>query len=150
MPTLVLFDLDGTLVDSKPGIERCAAYALAHLGLEPLGDDQLAEFIGPPLATSFAQLGLDDRLVDEAVRAYRAEYEARGLYEFSVFAGIESALGQLSERGARLGVATSKLTSLAREVLTAAGLAHYFEHVAGAELDGSRPDKTSVMAHSLD
>ena len=150
LPALVLFDLDGTLVDSKRGIERCAAAALAGVGLAPLSSAQLVEFIGPPLHESFADLGVAPDQVDDVVRRYRTVYEDRGVFEFDVFDGVADVLDELARRGVALGVATSKLTALAVVVLEAAGLAQYFTHIVGVETDGSRRDKTEVMAHALD
>ena len=149
MPPLVLFDLDGTLVDSQRGIERSAATALAAIGLAPLTSAQLVEFIGPPLRDSFIELGVAPDHVDEVVRGYRAAYEDRGIYEFDVYPGIADALDELIHHGFSLGVATSKLTSLAAVVLDAAQLTPYFTHVVGVEADGSRRDKTDVMAHAM-
>jgi len=149
LPALVLFDLDGTLVDSQRGIERCAAAALAGIGRAPLSPTQLVDFIGPPLHESFTELGVAPDQVDDVVRSYRAVYEDRGVYEFDVYPGITDALDSLTRHGVALGVATSKLTALAVVVLESANLAHYFTHVVGVETDGSRRDKTEVMAHAL-
>ena len=145
----MLFDLDGTLVDSQRGIERSAAAALEGIGLAPLTSAQLVEFIGPPLRDSFIDLGVAPDQLDEVVRAYRAVYEESGVYEFDVYPGIADALDELARRGVALGVATSKLTALAEVVVVAAGLSPYFTHVVGVETDGSRRDKTDVMAHAM-
>ena len=72
-PAAILFDLDGTLVDSEPGIRASARAALAALGHQPV-DFSIAELIGPPLEEVMAVIlgRFDDDRVAEGVQAYRA------------------------------------------------------------------------------
>ena len=148
-PTTILFDLDGTLVDSAPGIESCARIALTRHGLAPLTRAQLARFIGPPLRDAFVDLGVQADLVDEVTASYREVYAEHGVYEFSVFPGIEALLAALVEGGFVVAVATAKLTTLARVVVDHADLAGYFRLVAGVERVGWPANKTDVIAHAL-
>ena len=98
-PTAVLFDLDGTLVDSAPGIRRCADATLTAHGLAPLGPDELARFIGPPLRESFAAVGAPIPMLDTLVAAYREHYAGGGIHEFTVYPGIPEVLAALADRG---------------------------------------------------
>jgi phosphoglycolate phosphatase len=148
-PTVVLFDVDGTLIDSADGIARSAAAALAEFGRPPLTADQLRAFIGPPLADSFHLLDLPWDQVDGVVDAYRRHYLTDGILDYRVYPGVPDLLERLVGAGVRLGVATSKRTASARHVLEHAGLAVWFDAIAGSEPDGSRPDKAAVMAAAL-
>ena len=77
----ILFDLDGTLTDSKDGIMNCFKYAVEKLGDQAPADEKLLSFIGPPLKHSFASLGYDDEKTERAIRYYRERYEPIGKYE---------------------------------------------------------------------
>jgi phosphoglycolate phosphatase len=146
----ILFDLDGTLTASGPGILASVRYALAELG-EPIpGPAVLDGFIGPPLATSFAQLcGLRPERVEEAIRAYRVHYLEQGMFDNAVYEGIPEALDHLSAAGRTLAVATSKAEPYARDILDHFGLSDRFAVVVGSELDGRRTDKADVIAEAL-
>ena len=146
----ILFDLDGTLTASGPGILASVRYALAELG-EPIpGQAVLDRFIGPPLATSFAELcGLSPDRVEEAIGAYRVHYIQRGMFDNAVYDGIPDALDHLSDAGGTLAVATSKAEPYARDILDHFGLSDRFAVVVGSELDGRRTDKAEVIAEAL-
>lgn len=145
----VLFDLDGTLIDSGAGIRRCADLSLQHHGLPPLTDEQFGAFIGPPLATSFGSLTPDPSLTEPLVVTYREHYAAGGMYEYTVYDGVPEMIDEMIDRGFTIAVATSKVTPFAREVLIHAGLSDGFELILGAEFDGTRGTKTLVMADVL-
>ena len=120
MPRLWLFDLDGTLVDSAPGIHASIDHALATLGRPPLPVAQLPRWIGPPLRQSFAEVCADAAEVERAVDAYRARYAAQGWAEHRVYPGIPELLRQLAAEGAQLAVVTSKVERYARQIVQAA------------------------------
>ena len=97
---LILFDLDGTLVDSAPGITASVAFALSHFGIFPETREELLRFIGPPLSDSFRRFyGFSEERAGEAVDLYRVRYRESGVYEFSVYEGIEDALSALNAAG---------------------------------------------------
>jgi len=147
---VVLFDLDGTLVDSGAGIARAAARALARFGRPPLTSEQLRAFVGPPLRESFAGLGVAGDELDGLVDAYRRHYLEDGILDFEVYPGVVPLLDMLGAADLRLGVATSKRTTSARQVLAHARLDGYFAVVEGSEPDDSRPDKAAVISGALD
>ncbi|MFM8237308.1 MAG: HAD hydrolase-like protein [Actinomycetota bacterium] len=149
MTGAVLFDLDGTLVDSEPGIRRCVDVTLAEHGFDPLGPGDLERFIGPPLRESFAGLGVPARSIDDLVATYRRHYAGGGIHEFTVYPGIPDLIAALTERGVLFGVATSKLTSSAEIVLVEAGLRAHLGFVVGSEPDGRRSTKAAVVADAL-
>jgi phosphoglycolate phosphatase len=147
---LVLFDLDGTLVDSAPGIWASVRAAAAELGLPRPTPAQLRAMVGPPLQEGFAAtFGLTGADVDRAVAAYRAHYAAGALLDVTVHAGIPELLAELAEDGATLAVATSKPEPFAVRVLEHTGLRGAFASVHGATLDGRIRHKDQVVAAAL-
>ena len=139
----ILFDLDGTLTDSKEGICKGVKYALEKMNI-PL-QDNLLKFIGPPLAESFQKYyGMGEEEAREAVRLYRIYYCQQGMYENQPYEGTRRVLEQLSQRGYRLYVATSKPENQAREILEHFSLAQYFVDIVG-HIDGMRDSKKAVI-----
>lgn len=152
MPTYdtLLFDLDGTLTDPKPGITKSVQYALARFNIDVPDLDILAPFIGPPLAESFHNYyGFTPEQAQQAIAYYREYFAETGLYENAVFPGIPALLADLRASNKHLLVATSKPTIFAERILSHFDLAHYFELIAGSELDGTRIDKAEVIAYAL-
>lgn len=144
----VLLDLDGTLSESGPAIVAAVSAALEHLGRDPLDEQALRGFVGPPLETSFAALpDFDDAVVAEAVKVYRRNYDLLGP---PLYPGVERALQVLREAGLRLSLATSKPEPLAVEIVTDKGLLHWFDAVCGAGPDSERTTKADVVAKALE
>jgi len=147
---LVLFDLDGTLVDSTPGIWASVRVAAAELGLPEPTPGQLRSMVGPPLEDGFAAaFGLAPDDVARAVAAYRTHYRAGAMFDAAVHPGIRELLTGLRADGATLAVATSKPEPFAVAVLGHTGLLGYFAGVHGATLDGTVRHKEQVVAAAL-
>jgi phosphoglycolate phosphatase len=147
----VLFDLDGTLLDSKPGIVAGLRQALGRLGHEVPAEHPLDWAIGPPLAEVLARLLADfgDDRIEQAVGLYREWYWASGLFDARVYAGVPEMLEDLVGAGKVLFVATSKRTDFARRVLAHFGLAGRFRAIQGAEPHGRFDDKAELIRHLL-
>jgi len=144
----IFFDLDGTLTDPKEGITGCIQYALERLG-EPVPEaDDLTWCIGPPLLGNFEQL-IGKARAAEGVRFYRERFSDVGLFENKPYAGIHDTLQTLLERGYDLNVASSKPEVFVKRILERYNLTSYFRHVFGAELDGTRSDKSELLGHAL-
>ncbi len=146
----LFFDLDGTLLNTGPGIMRCAAHALQKSGIAVEDTDSLRIFVGPPLSQSFPRFGIKAEDVAQAIRDFRELYHTEGKYECLPYDGTDTALQQLKEAGYRLYVATSKPEPLAQELLKRFGLDHYFEIIAGATYDRSRENKADVLRYLLE
>jgi phosphoglycolate phosphatase len=146
----VVFDLDGTLVDSAPGIVDCLAAALRASGHPVHHASSLTRFVGPPVADTIRALtGLSDAGVAVAVRTYREFYAARGIQNSVVFPGIFGALGALRELGVRMAVATSKRESHATRMLEIHGMTSFFTIVCGADEEDAHSGKSEVIAACL-
>lgn len=142
----VLFDLDGTLTDSKPGITRGVQQALKYFGIDQPDLNQLESYIGPPLLDSFMRVhGLREEQAREAIGVYREYYTTIGIYQHQVYPGVEALLNCLKAEGKELYVATSKPTPFAEIMLREDGLFHLFKGVYGSFLDGRRTDKAEVI-----
>ena len=141
----LLFDLDGTLTDSAPGITRCVAYALEKLGLPPATDARLNDCVGPPLRDSFAALGASAAQIEPAIDAYRERYVDVGILENEVYEGIPALLERLRAGGFALHVATSKPQPYAERILDHFALRAAFGEVYGSRLDGGRSRKTELI-----
>jgi phosphoglycolate phosphatase len=147
----VLLDLDGTLSNSRPGIEACFRHMLAELGHDPAVAGDLTWAVGPPIAVSIGRLLAkysDDR-VDLGVTTYRACYTASGLYQCAVYPGVPEMLAALTEAGHALCVATSKRRDYAERVVDYLGLRQYLPQVYGALPGGGLDDKQDLLAEIL-
>jgi len=145
----ILFDLDGTLTDSGPGIMNCAELALRHFQLPIPDRDLMREFVGPPLHDTFIKFGVPANRTEEAISVYRSRYTTVGLYENAPYPGIESLLQSLQKQGHRLLVATSKPEGMAKKILEHFKLSVFFDEICGASLDRSRSTKEDVIAYLL-
>lgn len=147
----ILFDLDGTLSDSREGITRSVAHALESMGIDVPDLDALCKFIGPPLRESFIQFyGLSESDSFTALKIYREHhFNEGGLFENVVYDGIRELLEGLKAQGKTLIVATSKPRPYAEKILEHFGLSQYFDFISGSELDGTRINKAEVIDHAL-
>lgn len=148
---VVLFDLDGTLTDSEPGVANGIVYALASLGIPAPADDEIRKYLGPPLWYSFREYaGLGEKDVQHVVKIYREYYHETGRFENSVFPGIQELLDNFTISSKRLAVATSKIESSAKSILQHFRLEKYFEHIVGADENGlKRGTKGLVIKEAL-
>lgn len=142
----IIFDLDGTLSDSREGIYNAAIYMSRELGLPPPTDHQFANLIGPPLQQGLKDVfHLEGKRIDLGVKSFREYYGERGLYENAIYPGIQSLLQLLLERGKRLYVATAKLEPYARKVLGNFGILDLFSDIAGADYNGLKAGKEELV-----
>jgi len=147
----LLLDLDGTLIDSMPGIRASCLAALDALGHAPDPATDFRGLVGPPLSEVMRQLLRpygDDR-IELAVTAYRAHYRESGMYLASIYPGVAETLECLSRRGKRMFVATSKRTVFAAPIVHRLGLADWLHGVYGTEPDGSLDHKADLIAALL-
>jgi phosphoglycolate phosphatase len=143
----VLFDLDGTLSDSAPGIIGSLRQAFDDLGLPRLDARTERALIGPPFADALPPLvGAD--VVPALIERYRTHYAA-GMFDTTAYDGIQDVLDDLRTRGITLAVATSKPEFHAEPVVAHLGFSEYFATVGGDSLNYDRRTKASVIAEVL-
>jgi phosphoglycolate phosphatase len=145
-----IFDLDGTLTDSKPGILGCLTNALEAHGIGWTGP--LDWFIGPPAEQSLRRLMPD---ADEPRRAallhdYRLCYDATGWQENSVYPGVHAVLRSLQDSGWRLFVCTSKREDFALRILEKFDLGPYFLGVYADTAGSLHHTKTALLRRLIE
>lgn len=130
LPACILFDLDGTLVDSLPGIEFSVREAFSTCEL-PLPKKSLRELIGPPIRTILSQAGnvAGQNTLDALERAFRASYDGEGWRRTVCFPEADRVLRMLHERGHRLFVVSNKPRHISVRILEKEGILGYFEAI---------------------
>lgn len=147
----VLFDLDGTLTDSSPGIFNCVKHALSLLERDIPDETVLRKFLGPPLRYSFTEFcGLDEDTAVQAVKLYRQRYDTVMTTENALYDGVESMLKQLNNSGTTIGVATSKPEKYAVKILEDFGIKRYFKTVCGATPEDNKTEKSYLIEKALE
>lgn len=150
MVQVLLFDFDGTLFDTGPGVMGCVQYALEKMGLPALDDATLRKFVGPPLDESFMEFcGLSQARSREAVLRYRERYQPTGIWECEPYPGMPELLDAVKDAGFQIAVCTSKPTTMAARILERYGLDGKFDFICGSELDGTRSKKFEVVQACL-
>jgi phosphoglycolate phosphatase len=144
----VFLDLDGTIMDSQAGIISSLKHAFTAIQRPDLAASDLKWMIGPPFVDSFSKVGLTDP--HEAIEAYRVHYQAKGMYDASVYPGIPEALDSLLASGNRLYVATAKPHLYARKITAHFGIASRMTMEFGPEIDGTRNWKGDLLAYALE
>ena len=150
MAKSIIFDLDGTLTDSGPGIMRSVQYALDQLGIGLEDISKLRACVGPPLGISFPRFHVPEEKVEEAIHHFRERYIRIGVDENEPYAGIHEALAALKDAGYPLFVATSKPEPMAMHVLKRFRMTEYFQGICGATMSHERETKHDVLAYLLD
>lgn len=146
----VIFDLDGTLTESEPGITKSVQYALEQMNRPPLDAATLRRFIGPPLRESFiAVAGMAEDEADEAVRIYRERFSTVGWMENSVYEGIAPLLRALKAGGAYVAIATGKPEVFSRKIIDYFGLAPYIDRLEAITLSDHHADKVALVRRAL-
>ena len=146
----VIFDLDGTLSDSRQGIYNAYYYTFEKLGLSDPGNEALKTLIGPPLQKGFSDLfKLQGAENEKAVQVFREYYSSKGLFENTLYDGIKELLEQLNCEGVLLYVATAKYQVFANQVLEHFGIKGYFQEISGADYQGNHAAKVDLVAGIL-
>ncbi|WP_376096502.1 HAD hydrolase-like protein [Roseomonas sp. CCTCC AB2023176] len=151
MKGAVLLDLDGTLIDSRPGIVESHHAAIRALGHEPDPAVDLTFAIGPPLddVIGLVLAHYGETRSKEGADAYRTYYERRGYLGSVLYPGVREAVGALRAEGHALFVATSKRRVPAVMILEHLGLAPLLDGIYGSEPGGAIDHKPELIAHVL-
>ncbi|MGI5968047.1 MULTISPECIES: HAD hydrolase-like protein [Anaerotruncus] len=149
---VVLWDFDGTMVDTSEGIFQSLRYAFDKMRLPAPSGEILSKFIGPPLTRIFREcVGLDDRQAADAVRFFREDYRERGIFVAKVYGGIHELVLKLKAAGVRNAVSTLKPERMARQLLEKYGMLDALETCCGTvESRSENIDKSEIISRTLD
>ena len=147
----VLFDLDGTLVNSQEGITKGVQYALReYLGIEEPDLESLRCFIGPPLALMFDQkYHVPAEKIEPTVKKYREYYDEIGVHQCELYPGVEEMLQSLHRKGYVIGLASSKPESSCIEILKHKKIDGLFDYIVGASMGPERREKALVLQEAF-
>ena len=146
----LLFDLDGTLTESGPGIINSAKYALDRYGISYGTDEELKRFIGPPLKDSFmGYYGFSEEKAIEAISVFREYYNSRGWCENRPYPYVPEMLEKLKEFGYTLVVATSKIENQAVRICSHFGLDTFLDDIVGSD-DALRTRKDEIIRFTIE
>lgn len=147
----ILFDLDGTLIDSAPAILASFRDAFADAGVVPVRAID-ASVIGPPLAETLQLLSgsADPALLGRLAEAFKASYDGAGYKETAAYAGVGKLLTELAGAGLTLSIATNKRLHPTRLILDHLGWSGHFAHVYALDLFSPRlPHKAAMIGRLL-
>ncbi|MBR7089177.1 MAG: HAD-IA family hydrolase [Lachnospiraceae bacterium] len=146
----ILFDLDGTLTDSGPGIINGFEYSLGKMGIDVPDKASLRKFVGPPLGDSFEKtLGFSPEDAAKGIAFYKEYYAEKGVYENDVYPGIPELLEKLKASGKKLIVATTKAELMADVVMDHFGLRKYFDLIVASN-NADRKNKIDVLNFAIE
>jgi len=147
---LVLFDLDGTLIDSEPGITACLAHAFSRIGAELPAREVLRTWIGPPFRQTFpSMLGDDEARIVAAIGHYRERFEDIGWSEHAVYEGIPELIVALADAGHTLAIVTTKPQSQAQTIVDHFPFGAAFARVYGPDPTQAHCAKAEMIAQAL-
>lgn len=146
----IIFDLDGTLIKSEEGLYDSITYALEKSGVDPGDRKDMKRMIGPVLWESFQKFYNMSAEEADLANAYFVEaYDKEGIYNASVYEGVEEMLGTLRNAGRILLVVTAKPRDMAERVLNHTGIDKYFQAVIGPARGNKKTDKGSLLREAL-
>ena len=144
MPT-ILFDIDGTLLDTAPGVMEAARFAIGEMGFAALPDEVLRRFVGPPPVESYQKFcGATEEQAHRAAVFHRQYGREKGLYASRPYPGMARLLEELEESGARLGVATLKAQDVAERILEYHGFKARFGAIVGVDATETRTKRRTI------
>jgi phosphoglycolate phosphatase len=153
LPRLVMFDLDGTLVDSVPDLSAAVDKMLMLLGREPAGIEHVREWIGNgapvlvrrALAGKLDHAGVDDEQADHALALFMKAYAESHTHTL-VYPGVPATLDWLKAQGVRMAVVTNKPEQFVAPLLQEKGLGGYFDWLIGGDtLPQKKPDPAALL-----
>lgn len=146
----ILFDFDGTLVDSSEGIFKSLTYAFENMGHGTPTEELLRKFVGPPLHYSFTKFaGFTSEHAYEMTEKYRERYKKIGYLENRVYDGIPEMLERLQNEGYILGTASSKPVRFINDICEQRDIKKYFAHIGGTQFDNIKESKTTVIKDAM-
>ncbi|MGN6407735.1 MAG: HAD hydrolase-like protein [Curtobacterium sp.] len=146
----ILFDLDGTISDSAPGILESMTHTFRVVGVPVPDHATLMSFVGPPILDTFRDaMGMDEAQAEHTLAVYREHYLSHGALDSAMFPGIDVVLRTLHDAGLPISTATSKPETPATYILEHYGLTGDIDVITGASDDEVRSSKADVVEEAL-
>lgn len=132
---LIIFDVDGTLLDTRPGIISAVNFVIEKFNLKKLSDEEMNRFVGmSPIQASFHHFcGTDEVLSQKCAEEYREKYKQGDVYKAEVYDGIFELLDYLKQNGYKTGIATYKRQDNINQLSEKFGFKKYFDFICGAD-----------------
>lgn len=146
-----IFDFDGTISDTVPGIKNCIKYACEFYNI-PIDDDKnLDFFVGPPLFVGFKTVfGVDDELSNKLVEKYRERYKVTAADESFLYPEVKEMLSTLKKKGKKLAVASSKPTPFIIAIAEKLGIKDYFDTIVGETFGHNESSKKDLINEAFE
>jgi len=129
-----IFDLDGTLLNTRIGVVKSLIYMTSTLGLPPIPEDKYSFFIGPPIEQSVHEyFGFDELQTKETAALFRKVYAELYLFDAALYEGMLKTLARLKDKGVNLAIATYKRHDYAKKVIEYFGLAKFCNPCLGSD-----------------
>ncbi len=146
----VIFDVDGTILNTTEGVLAAVKYTIDKMGFHPLDEAQLLTFIGPPIQDSFAKAyGLEGQILQVIAACFRDRYKDFELLKAVPYEGIYEVFQALSDNGVKLAVATYKRQDYAEDILRYFRFDRYTDIIYGAD-HGNKLKKTDIIRKCLE
>lgn len=146
----VFWDMDGTIINSYPGVVESVLYALNYFGLSEDNPEIMRRFIGPPLRVTFGEIyHMEEAQIELAVEKYRENYNAGGMFKCEVYPGVAEAMDAFKRAGFKQIIASSKPEQMCCQILDRFGLIEKMDDVVGASLDGKIDTKQEVLEEAF-
>lgn len=148
--SVILFDLDGTVIDSMKGILNAMNYSFGKMGMRAITQQELLPFIGPPIINTLQQhFGMDLETANKAISYYHEYYKVEGWKECVLYNGMAPLFKSLKAKGKKLALATNKPNYYARQILKHHNVDLYFHYIGGTDVEKGIISKTLVIEDCL-
>lgn len=147
----IIFDFDGTIVDTSEGIVKSIHYAFERLNIHKITDQEIRAIIGPPLRDMLELLlkTQDEELIASGIRFFRERYGNEGLRELELYKGVRETLQILYKNNFNLFIVTSKPYIFVLHILQELGIRHYFKDISGVKMNGKDLDKITRLGQII-
>ena len=146
----VLLDFDGTIADTGEGIFSSVRYAIEAMGFDPLPEEVIHTFIGPPVFSSFKRaLDLSDEDSAKAVEKYRERYVESGIYQLKIYDGMQKLMEDMKKSGIKLAIASSKPENFIMKILDFLKIDSLFDYISAPESDKAPESKTALVERAV-